>query len=129
LRLTMRYLLSALITCFLTSSALAADIELGPPLTVAPGGAVPLAVLLTNPAGPGGVTVTLASSDPSKIALSSNSVYIPSGLTAPYGQPRVTGINFGTAAISASAFGLAGSTQTVRVTAVLSGPPAQSLAM
>ena len=41
----------ALITCFLTSSALAADIGLGPPLTVAPGGAVPLTVLLTNPAG------------------------------------------------------------------------------
>ncbi|MEO8368331.1 MAG: hypothetical protein ABI806_03960 [Candidatus Solibacter sp.] len=125
----MRSQLIALIACFLSSSALAADIELGPPLTVAPGGAVPLAVLLTNPAGPGGVTVTLASSNASKVAISPESVYIPYGFTTPFGQPRVTGINFGTATISASAFGLAGGTQNVQVAAVLSGPPAQALAL
>ena len=96
-------------------------------LNVAPGGAVPLPVFLTNAAPPGGVTVTLSSSDTSKVTVSPQSVYIPAGLTAPYGFPRVFGVGFGTATVSASAYGLIGTSQAVQVSASLSGPATQTI--
>lgn len=124
----MRYSLTALLLLLVVSSSgRAADIDLGPALTVAPGGAVPLPVLLASAAPPGGITVTLTSSDPSKVTISPDSVYIPGGLNAPFGSPRVTGVAFGTAAISATAFGLSGASQSVQVSATLSGPPSQTI--
>ena len=124
----MRYTLTALLLyCASASSVLAADMTLASGLNVAPGGAVPLPVFLTNAAPPGGVTVTLSSSDTSKVTVSPQNVYIAAGLTAPFGLPRVTGVGFGTATVSASAFGLIGTSQAVQVSASLSGPGTQTI--
>ena len=106
---------------------MAADINLGSGLVVPPGGSIPLSLTLANPAPPGGVTVSLISSDSSKATVSPANVYIPGGLQAPYGLPRVTGAGFGSAIITATAFGLAPTSQTVQVSATLSGPPNQSI--
>lgn len=119
--------MAVLLLCALSPSGMAADINLGPALVVPPGGSIPLPLSLANAAPPGGVTVSLTSSDPSKATVSPANVYIPAGLQAPYGQPRVTGVGFGTATISAAAFGLAPNSQTVQVSATLSGPPNQSI--
>lgn len=54
-------------------------------------------------------------------------LYIPAGATTPYVQPKVTGVNFGTASISAWAFNLAGDSQTVRVAGTLFGPASVNL--
>ena len=124
----MRYALTALLLfCASSSSGMAADITLASGLIVAPGGAAPLPVSLTDVAPPGGVTVTLSSSDTSKVTVSPQNVYIPAGLTAPFGLPRVTGVGFGTATVSASAFGLIGTSQAVQVSASLSGPANQTI--
>src|ERR1039458_8803168 len=123
----MRYALTALLLfCASASSVMAADITLASGLNVAPGGAVPLSVFLTNAAPPGGVTVTLSSSDTSKVTVSPQYVYIPAGLTAPSGLPRLTGVGFGIATVSASAFGLIGTSEDVQVSASLSGPATQT---
>src|ERR1035441_362983 len=116
----MRYTLTALLLyCASASSVLAADMTLASGLNVAPGGAVPLPVFLTNAAPPGGVTVTLSSSDTSKVTVSPQNVYIAAGLTAPFGLPRVTGVGFGTATVSASAFGLIGTSRSEEHTSEL----------
>lgn len=96
-------------------------------LNVAPGGDAPLPTFLTDAAPPGGVTVTLSSSDTSKVTVSPQNVYIPAGSTAPYGLPRVFGVGFGTATVSASAYGLIGTSQAVRVSTSLSGPATQTI--
>lgn len=119
--------MGVLLLCALSPSGMAADMNLGSGLVVAPGGSIPLPLTLANAAPPGGVTVTLTSSDPSKASVSPENVYIPAGLQVPYGLPRVTGTGFGTAIVSATAPGLAGSSQTVQVSATLSGPPNQSI--
>jgi hypothetical protein len=103
-----------------------ADITLASGVTVAPGESEVMTVALTSPSA-GGVFLTLSSSDTSKVTISPASLYIPAGASTPLTQPRVTGVNFGTANISASAFGLVGNTQTVRVAATLFGPASVSL--
>lgn len=124
----MRYVLTAfLLFWVLASPGMAADITLGSGLIVAPGSAVPLPVSLTNAAPPGGVTLTLSSSDTSKVKVSPENVYVPGGSTVPYALPRVSGVSFGSATVSASAYGLIGSSQTVQVSAALSGPQSQSI--
>jgi hypothetical protein len=124
----MRYAMMAfLLWLAVSSSGMAADIDLGPALTVAPGGAAALPVFFVRAAPPGGVTVTLTSSDTSKVAISPDSVYIPAGLTAPISFPRVIGVGFGRATVSAMAFGLIGSSQSVQVSGTLSGPANQSI--
>lgn len=80
-------------------------------------------VALIFPAPAGGVTVSLASSDPSKVTINMSSVLIPAGSTTPAVQPTVTGLNFGSASISASAPGFAGVTGVVQVTGSLSFSP------
>ena len=120
----MRYfsaLVLALI-CVLAPEVRAADITLASGVSVAPQASAVLPVMLSNPAGAGGVFVTLGSSDTSRVAVNPSSLFIPAGATTPYTQPQVTGLNFGTANITASAFGLSGDTQTVRVAASLFGP-------
>ena len=120
----MRYfsaLVLALI-CVLAPDVRAADITLASGVSVTPQASAVLPVMLSNPAGAGGVFVTLSSSDTSRVAVNPSSLFIPAGATTPYTQPQVTGLNFGTANITASAFGLSGDTQTVRVAASLFGP-------
>ena len=98
------------------------DITLASGVTVAPQTSTALPVTLSNPAAAGGVLVTLSSSDTSRVTVNPSSIYIAAGATAPYLQPQVTGLNFGTANVTAAAFGLAGDTETVRVAASLFGP-------
>ena len=95
-------------------------------LTIAPGQTVPFAVTLTSAAPAGGVTVTLSSSDSTKVSISPASVSIAAGQTQPSSQPQVTGGNFGSATISANAPGFTAASQSVTVGAALSISPQTS---
>jgi len=95
-------------------------------VTAGLGQAVPFPVTLPVPAPAGGVTVLLASGDPTKVTVSPTSVSIPVGQTTPAAQPQVTGVGFGSAGIGASADGYTSVNQLVRVTASASFSP-QSL--
>jgi hypothetical protein len=90
-------------------------------ITVAPGESKSFPVRLAA-ATTSGVFVTLTSSDTSKATLNVANVYIPPGASVPNIQPRVIGKDFGTVNITASAAGLTGDTQAVRVLATLLGP-------
>ncbi len=80
-------------------------------VTVAPGQSATFQVALAAPAS-SPVFVTLSSSDPSKVTVTSG-IIIPAGATVPATAPKVNGIAFGSAAITASASGLPPATQTV----------------
>jgi len=60
---------------------------------------------LSAPAPAGGVTVTLISSDTTKVTISPTSVFIAGGQSAPATQPQITGIDMGFSTITASAPG------------------------
>jgi hypothetical protein len=89
-------------------------------VTVGPGQSVPFPVSLVTGAPFGGVTIALVSSDTSKVTISPSSVTIAQGATTPAQQPSVSGVNLGSADISASAPGFFGDTKTVQVAANLS---------
>ncbi len=84
-------------------------------VTIAPGQQVAFPATLTNSAPPGGVFISLSSSDSSKVTIQPTSVFIASGATTSDAPVRITGISFGTAAISASAYNSTGDTKTVQV--------------
>ena len=88
-------------------------------ITVAPGQSAPIGVTLSSPAPSGGVVVALQSSDTSKVTVSST-VTIPAGATVPTTAAQVTGVNFGSANISASATGYTSDTESVAVSAAIS---------
>ena len=90
---------------------------------VGPGQSAAFPVTLSAPAPAGGVTVTLASSDPSKVTVTPASVTIAAGATAPAAQPQVTGVNFGSSTITASAPGYAPATGQVQVNATAQFAP------
>jgi hypothetical protein len=102
------------------------DIVLQSGIGMGPGDFATFPVALSNPARTG-VTVALASSDTNKVTVSPSSVYIPEGSTTPVVQPGVTGVNLGASTISASAYGLAGTSQIVRVSGRLSAPLSQTI--
>ena len=85
--------------------------------TIGLGQSAAFAVNLSQPAPAGGVTVTLASSDTTKVTVSPATVAILQGATAPATQPQVTGAGIGSATITASAPGYTSGTGTVTVTA------------
>jgi PKD domain-containing protein/K319-like protein len=93
-------------------------------LTVAPGQSVPFPVTLPLAAPAGGTTVTLTSSDTTKLTVTPATVLVAAGATSPITQPTITGVNFGTAAISAAAPGYTKASQQVQVTVSLSFSPA-----
>lgn len=96
-------------------------------LNLGPGQSAAFAVTLPTPAT-SNVTVTLVSSDRSKVTIAPPTVSIAAGQTQPAQQPLVTGVNFGSASISATAPGFAGGVRTVTVTASLSFvPPATTI--
>ena len=103
-----------------------AAIQMPPSLSVARGSFSPLSVRLSSPAPQSGVTIGLASSDPSKVTVSPTSVTIPGGQMQPTTQPQVNGVNFGSANISATASGFTSASTNVQVGAILSLTP-QSL--
>ena len=84
---------------------------------VTPNETASLAVRLSGPAPAGGVTVTLKSSDTSKVTVTPASVVIPPGATTPTTQPQVTGAGIGLATISATATGYISGAGAVTVTA------------
>src|SRR5205823_4678858 len=96
------------------ANAAATDIIVPSGVTIAPGQQMPFQITLAQPAAPGGVFITIASSDTSKITVSPGAVFVSEGGTA--ARPvQVTGISAGAASISASAANLKGDTETVLV--------------
>jgi hypothetical protein len=81
-------------------------------------------VTLGAPAPPGGVFVTLTSSNPLVVGLIAPNVVIQGGQTTGSVTPRLVGVAFGSATITASAVGYASAMQTVQTTDVLSFSPA-----
>jgi hypothetical protein len=105
----------------------AADLQLASGVAVGPGQSTQLPVTLNSPATRT-LYVTLTSSDTSKVSVSPTNVIVLEGTTTPTLQPQVTGIDFGSATVTATAFGLTGDSETVRVTAALSfGTPTQTI--
>ena len=98
------------------------QITLASNVTVGPGQTLPFAVSLVSAAPTGGVTINLVSSDTSKLTVSP-SVFIAAGATTPDTPAQITGVNFGSASISASASGFASDTKTVQTAANLSFTP------
>jgi len=96
-------------------------IQLPSGVNVPVGQSAPFPITLSAPAPAGGVTVSLNSSDATKVTVTS-SVTVPAGATTPSTQPVVTGVAAGTASISASAQGYAPAAQAVTATQV-TGPP------
>ena len=104
-----------------------ADVLLASGVTVGPGQLAPIAVTLNSPATRT-IYVNLVSSDTSKVTVNPAFVIVLEGATSPTIQPQVTGVDFGTATITASSFGLTGDSEIVRVTAALSfGPTTQTI--
>ncbi len=83
---------------------------------VAPGLNTSLALSIGIPAPPGGVTVTLSSSDASIVSVVTPTVFIPEGLQIPAVNPVVHGVAIGTAQITATTPTLAPDTAPVNVT-------------
>ncbi len=91
--------------------------------TVQLGDSVVFPVTLATPAGPNGVFLTLTSSDPAKVSLTAQNIFIPEGQPGS-NRVRITGVNFGSATITATATGLAPAMTTAVVPAgVLSFSP------
>jgi trimeric autotransporter adhesin len=105
----------------------AADILLASGVSVGPGQSTQLAVTLNAPATRT-LYVTLTSSDTSKVSVNPTNVIVLEGSTTPTLQPQVTGLDFGSATITASAFGLTGDSETVQVNAsLIFGAPTQTI--
>jgi hypothetical protein len=93
-------------------------------VTVEPGQTAAFPVSLETGAPVNGVTINLASSDSSKVTISPSSVFIPARATTPATQPQVTGVNFGSASIDASASGFVGANESVQVASTIAFSPA-----
>jgi hypothetical protein len=95
--------------------AASVDIALTPGVTVEPNQSVPFPITLASPAPPGGVIISLSSSNPEKATITPSGILIPAGAKTPAVPPQVNGVDFGATTITASAFGFKTSTQQVRV--------------
>jgi hypothetical protein len=113
----------ALPASFSLTNAGASGIVLPSNLTVGVGQTVLFPVTLSTPAPPSGIIITFTSSDTSKITVRPANVLIPAGATTPPSPPQVTGVDFGSAAITASTIGLPSASQTVQVTDSISFSP------
>jgi hypothetical protein len=89
---------------------------------MAPGQTVSFPVTLGTAAPSSGLFVTLTSSDPTKVTVTST-ILIPGGATAPSIAPKVSGVNAGSATITASAQGFAQVSQTVQTAYNISFSP------
>src|SRR5664280_633234 len=84
-------------------------------VTVTPGDTVNFPVTLGTAAPPGGVLITLASSNPTAATVSPSSFFVSQGMTSQRGVTTVTGDHAGSATITASAPGYATATGQVLV--------------
>jgi len=99
-----------------------ADINLPSGLTLSPGNSAPFPVTLVAPAAIP-TFITLTSSNESVAKLSTATVFIQAGQTAPAAQPRIDGLATGEVTITAAAPGLTTATTTVKVNFGLSFTP------
>jgi hypothetical protein len=76
-------------------------------------GSVSFPVTLSAPAPPSGLFVSLATSNSTTVTVTPTEILIPGGATAPSVQPKVNGVSYGSAVITASATGYAPVSQTV----------------
>ena len=81
---------------------------------IAPDETADLPVSITKPAPPGGVTITFESLDPS-IAITEATAFVPEGLYVPVANPQITGVDFGTTQIKATALNYGPDTRDVTV--------------
>jgi len=81
------------------------------------GQSVAYPLTLSTAAGPGGVIVSLASSDPARVTISPATVTVLAGQTQPPAQPQITGVGAGSANITATAPNFNNATQAVQVNA------------
>ncbi|HTA43678.1 MAG TPA: hypothetical protein VK789_14590 [Bryobacteraceae bacterium] len=87
-----------------------------------------LPIVLSSPAPAGGLTLNLSSSDPTTVTVNPPVVFIPAGATTPRNnQPMVTGINLGTATITAAGLYFTATSQQVQVTGTLTFSRRQSV--
>ncbi len=98
-----------------TVSLAPAGIVMPSNVSVAPGETVTFPVTMGSAAGSGGVFITLASSDTSKLIIAPATIFIAQGSTAPSRAPTVTGVSGGSATITATAFGLTSASELVQV--------------
>lgn len=103
---------SAVVSATVTPTA---DINLPSGVVIAPGEPFAFPLTLTQPAPPGGVFVLISSSDPNIVSVTPTQAFIAEGRTTTPATVRILGVSLGTAAITASAMGLTGTTQTVQV--------------
>ena len=83
-------------------------------LTLVSGADTSLLVRLSTPAPPGGLDVTLTTSNPAVAALSLTTIYIPAGQTSSL-RARVAGFSLGSAVVTALASGYAPASTPVQV--------------
>jgi hypothetical protein len=103
--------------------ALLGSISLPGNLSVGLNQSIPVPITLSAPAPAGGTTVTLTSSDPSKLAISPSTVTIPTGSMSPAVPPQITGLGAGTVNITATAPAYTSDTKAVTVVAALGFSP------
>lgn len=84
-------------------------------VTVPVGESVPLSISLPSPAPAGGIFISLTSSDPSKVTITPANILIQQG-QATSSPPKLNGLSFGSARITASAPGLSPVVTNVQVT-------------
>ena len=102
-----------------TTAILAQGMVIGPGVSVGPGQSASLPVTLANPA-PRVIYVSLASSNTSIASVNPENIIFLEGATTPTAVPQVTGVSFGLATITASAYGFASASQSIQVNASLS---------
>lgn len=90
--------------------------------TLAPDQVGSLPIILSKPAPPGGVTVSLTSSNPAVASVSPN-VFVHEGETIASANAQVTGVSFGNVTITASAPGYAPDYAELPVTFILTFTP------
>jgi len=104
----------ALIIVNAVSGPLDDDIVVPQSLKIDNGRFTPIQIRLAQPAPPGGLSVSLVSSDTSKMTVSPATIFFPEGATISTGV-RVSGVNAGAAAVTVSAAGLNASSVSVNV--------------
>jgi hypothetical protein len=92
-------------------------------VTVEPGLSTPYPIALGAPAPAGGVFITLASSNTATLTVTPPTVLVPAGSTTPIVIPKLTGLDLGSATISASGWNYQPVSQQVSVTDALNFYP------
>ncbi len=84
-------------------------------VVLTPGQTVDFPVTLATAAPANGAFVTLSSGDTTRVTITPASIFIPSGETTSVVPPKVTGLNFGSSQITATASGIGSATTQVLV--------------